>query len=70
MLIVSTDPASNLDAVLGTAVGNDRMPVTGVPNLVAMNINPEQAAVEYRWRIGGGTRDALGANRQCHSRLV
>lgn len=59
VLIVSTDPASNLDAVLGTALGNDPVPVSGVPNLEAMNINPEQAAVEYRERTVAPYRGVL-----------
>ena len=59
VLIVSTDPASNLDAVLGTSLGNDPVPVSGVPNLAAMNINPEQAAVEYRERTVAPYRGVL-----------
>ena len=50
VLIVSTDPASNLDAVLGTPLSNSPVSVVGVPNLQAMNINPEKAAEEYRER--------------------
>ncbi len=50
VLIVSTDPASNLDAVLGTPLTNSPVDVVGVPNLQAMNINPAQAAEEYRER--------------------
>src|SRR5512146_1808800 len=51
VLIVSTDPASNLDAVLGTRLGNLPIGVTGVPNLAAMNIDPEQAARDYKERV-------------------
>lgn len=50
VLLVSTDPASNLDAVLGTGLGNKPTPVAGVPRLLAMNIEPEQAARDYRER--------------------
>jgi arsenite-transporting ATPase len=50
VLIVSTDPASNLDAVLGTELANTPRPVHAVPGLLAMNIDPEQAASEYRER--------------------
>lgn len=49
-LLVSTDPASNLDAVLGLALGNTPLSVPGVPNLVAMNIDPDAAARDYRER--------------------
>ena len=47
---MSTDPASNLDAVLDTELANAPRPVHGVPGLLAMNINPDQAAREYRSR--------------------
>ena len=49
-LLVSTDPASNLDAVLETPLGNAPAAVPGVPDLLAMNIDPERAAEEYRAR--------------------
>ena len=50
-LLVSTDPASNLDAVLGVSLGNTPAPVPGAPGLLAMNIDPNVAAREYRERI-------------------
>src|SRR5450759_169229 len=59
VLLVSTDPASNLDAVLGTKLANNPIPVAGVPNLQAMNIDPEQATREYRERTVGPYRSAL-----------
>jgi arsenite-transporting ATPase len=37
-LLISTDPASNLDEVLETVLGNEPRPVPQVPNLSAMNI--------------------------------
>jgi arsenite/tail-anchored protein-transporting ATPase len=43
VLLVSTDPASNLDAVLGTELTTSPTPVAGVSNLQAMNIDPEAA---------------------------
>lgn len=49
-LLVSTDPASNLDAVLGLALGNTPLSVPGVPHLRAMNIDPDAAARDYRER--------------------
>lgn len=62
VLIVSTDPASNLDAVLATALSNSPVNITGVPNLQAMNINPEQAADEYRERTLAPYRNVLPAD--------
>ncbi len=50
VLLVSTDPASNLDVVLGTKLANKPIPVAGARHLLAMNIQPEQAAREYRER--------------------
>jgi arsenite-transporting ATPase len=61
VLIVSTDPASNLDAVLGTALGGAPVNVSGVPNLQAMNIDPEQAAEEYRERTVAPYRGVMPA---------
>ena len=49
-LLVSTDPASNLDAVLGVTLGNTPSPVSGVPHLLAMNVDPDAAARDYRER--------------------
>lgn len=62
VLIVSTDPASNLDAVLGTVLGNVPVDVASVPRLQAMNIDPEKAAQEYRERTVAPHRDSLPAN--------
>ena len=61
VLLVSTDPASNLDAVLGTRLENKPTPVAGVPNLLAMNIDPDQAAREYRERTVEPYRGMLPA---------
>jgi arsenite/tail-anchored protein-transporting ATPase len=59
VLLVSTDPASNLDAVLEMEVGTIPTPVPGVPLLDAMNIDPEAAAAEYRERVLGPYRGVL-----------
>ena len=48
VLLISTDPASNLDEVLGVTLGNAPTAVPGVPNLKAMNIDPEASAKAYR----------------------
>jgi len=51
VLLVSTDPASNLDEMLGVALSDHPAPVPGVPGLSAMNIDPEAAAEAYRARV-------------------
>lgn len=51
ILLVSTDPASNLDEMLGVALSDTPTPVPGVPGLSAMNIDPEAAADDYRTRV-------------------
>ena len=59
VLLVSTDPASNLDEVLGVPLGLAPVGVPGVPGLSAMNLDPERAAAEYRERIVGPARGVL-----------
>ena len=59
VLLVSTDPASNLDEVLGTKLGTRPTPVEGVPGLWALNLDPEAAAREYRERVVGPYRNLL-----------
>ncbi len=61
VLLVSTDPASNLDEVLGVALTSAPTPVPGVVGLSALNIDPEQAAVSYRERVVGPYRGVLPA---------
>src|SRR5512136_2357013 len=61
VLLVSTDPASNLDEVLGTTLATFPTPVDGVPRLCAMNIDPEEAAAAYRERVVGPYRGVLPA---------
>ncbi len=51
VLMVSTDPASNLDEVLGVRLGSAPTAVPGVNRLNAMNIDPEEAAARYRQRV-------------------
>ncbi len=48
VLLISTDPASNLDEVLGVRLGNAPTAVPDVPNLKALNIDPEASAKAYR----------------------
>lgn len=61
VLLVSTDPASNLDEVLGTPLGQQPTSVASVPGLFAMNIEPEAAAAAYRERMVGPYRSLLPA---------
>lgn len=53
VLLVSTDPASNLDEMLGTALADRPTPVAGAATLFAMNIDPDAAAEDYRARVIG-----------------
>ena len=48
ILLISTDPASNLDEVLGVRLGNAPTAIPDVPHLKAMNIDPEASAKAYR----------------------
>ncbi len=59
VLLVSTDPASNLDEVLSTKLGAQPTAVEGVNGLFAMNVDPEEAAHQYRERIVGPYRQLL-----------
>lgn len=59
VLLVSTDPASNLDEVLATKLGMTPTPVAGLPGLFAMNVDPEEAARQYRERVVGPYRGLL-----------
>lgn len=51
VLLVSTDPASNLDEMLGIPLRNKPVPVPGVPGLSVLNIDPDTAAESYRARV-------------------
>ncbi|MFC6237568.1 arsenical pump-driving ATPase [Longivirga aurantiaca] len=59
VLLVSTDPASNVGQVLGVTIGNTITPITAVPRLSALEIDPEAAADAYRERIVGPVRGLL-----------
>ena len=61
VLLVSTDPASNVGQVFGLSIGNAITAVPAVPGLSALEIDPEQAAQAYRERIVGPVRDVLPA---------
>ena len=59
VLLVSTDPASNVGQVFGLEIGNRVVPVPAVPGLSALEIDPQQAAQGYRDRIVGPVRGVL-----------
>ena len=59
VLLVSTDPASNVGQVFGVTIGNTVTAIDAVPGLSALEIDPEQAADAYRERIIGPVRGLL-----------
>src|SRR5659263_144758 len=48
VLLISTDPASNLQDAFNTDLNNKGVAIDEVPNLVVANLDPIQAAAEYR----------------------
>ena len=48
IMLISTDPASNLQDVFNTELNNKGTEIKEVPNLVVANFNPEDAAAEYK----------------------
>jgi arsenite-transporting ATPase len=59
VLLVSTDPASNVGQVFGVDIGNRVTPIPAVPRLSALEIDPEAAASAYRERLVGPVRGVL-----------
>jgi arsenite-transporting ATPase len=59
VLIVSTDPASNLDEVLGANLSGIPTSIPEVPGLFALNIDPEASAHAYRERMVAPYRGIL-----------
>ncbi|WP_167769393.1 arsenical pump-driving ATPase [Thioalkalivibrio halophilus] len=59
VLLVSTDPASNVDQVFGVSIGNRVTPVADVPGLSALEIDPQAAAEAYRDKIVGPVKGVL-----------
>lgn len=59
VLLVSTDPASNLGDVLGTKVIGGRTVVEGAPGLTAYDLDPVATAAAYRERVVGPYRGVL-----------
>lgn len=59
VLLVSTDPASNLQDVFSMDLTNKGLPIPGVPNLTVANLDPIQAAAEYRESVVAPYRGKL-----------
>lgn len=59
VLLVSTDPASNVGQVFGLTVGDQITAVPQVPGLDALEIDPNEAAEAYREKIIAPVRDML-----------
>lgn len=51
VLLVSTDPASNVGQVFSVDIGNHITPIPSVPHLAALEIDPQAAAQTYRDRL-------------------
>ncbi|MFN7588590.1 MAG: arsenical pump-driving ATPase [Planctomycetota bacterium] len=61
VLLVSTDPASNLDEVLATPLASAPRAIAGAPGLMAQNLDPNAAAHAYRERMVAPFRSVLPA---------
>ena len=48
ILLISTDPASNLQDVFSQELNGHGVAIADVPGLTVVNLDPEQAAAEYR----------------------
>ena len=59
VLLVSTDPASNVGQVFGVGIGDKITAIAAVPKLFALEIDPQAAAQAYRDRIVGPVRGKL-----------
>ncbi len=59
VLIVSTDPASNIHEVFGCDIATTPSPIEGVDGLYGLNVDPEQAAEAYRDKVIGPFRGVL-----------
>ncbi len=59
IMLISTDPASNLQDVFNTELNNKGVSIKDVPNLVVANFDPEKAAAEYKESVVGPYRGKL-----------
>lgn len=58
-LVISTDPASNLDDVFAVTAGTEPTPVPGVERLFVANLDPDAAAAAFKERAVGPYRGIL-----------
>ncbi|MEI6638915.1 MAG: arsenical pump-driving ATPase [Chlorobium sp.] len=59
VLLVSTDPASNVGQVFSVTIGNQITALPSVPSLSALEIDPQDAARKYRDRLVEPVRGLL-----------
>lgn len=59
VLIVSTDPASNMQDVFETEISEEGTRIEGCPNLTVMDVNPLKEAAAYRENVVGPYRGIL-----------
>lgn len=59
VLLISTDPASNLQDIFGQTLSNSPTKIEGIDNLFAINLDPEQAAQHYKEQMVGPYRGKL-----------
>ena len=59
VLLISTDPASNLQDIFGQTLKNEPTKIEGTDNLFALNLDPEQAAASYKEQMVGPYRGKL-----------
>lgn len=51
ILLISTDPASNLQDVFNQSLNGHGSEIAEIPGLTVVNLDPEQAAAKYRERV-------------------
>lgn len=59
VMLVSTDPASNLQDVFQTTLTNKPTPINGINNLMVANFDPITAAEDYKESVVGPYRGIL-----------
>lgn len=59
VMLISTDPASNLQDVFGVELDNKGTPIAEVPNLTVVNLDPVEAAREYKEKVIGPYKGLL-----------
>ena len=59
VMLISTDPASNLQDVFGVSLDNKGTAIPEVPNLIVVNLDPVEAAREYKEKVIGPYKGIL-----------